>query len=82
MVNEAAQILEEGIARRASDIDLVEIHGYGFPRWRGGLMHYAQARGIRDVLETVQSLADNGLSRPPCPLLERSAKSGSWERSA
>ena len=44
MVNEAAAILSEGIALRASDIDLVTVLGHGFPRWRGGLMHYADSR--------------------------------------
>jgi len=46
MTNEASDILAEGIAQTAADIDLVTVHGYGFPRWRGGLMHYA------DSLET------------------------------
>lgn len=41
VIKEAADILDEGIAQSAADIDLVLIHGYGFPRWRGGLMHYA-----------------------------------------
>ncbi len=41
---EAEKILAEGIAARAEDIDIVMIHGYGFPRWRGGLMHYCQPR--------------------------------------
>ena len=45
MVNEAAAILSEGIAARASDIDLVTVLGYGFPRWRGGLMHHADSLG-------------------------------------
>jgi 3-hydroxyacyl-CoA dehydrogenase len=80
MVNEAARILEEGIALRASDIDLVEIHGYGFPRTRGGLMHYAQSRGLGEVLEGVKSLHTGGLSRRPCELLVRSAATGRFAR--
>jgi 3-hydroxyacyl-CoA dehydrogenase len=42
MVAEAQDILDEGIAATPEDIDLVLIHGYGFPRWRGGLMHFAK----------------------------------------
>ncbi|MEO1707612.1 MAG: 3-hydroxyacyl-CoA dehydrogenase NAD-binding domain-containing protein [Pseudomonadota bacterium] len=45
MVEEGQKILDEGIAKRASDIDLVLIHGYGFPRWRGGLMFYGEQAG-------------------------------------
>ncbi len=53
MINEAANILGESIARQASDIDLVTIHGYGFPRWRGGLLHYADRIGVDSVLNTL-----------------------------
>ncbi|MGJ8527554.1 FAD-dependent oxidoreductase [Maritalea sp.] len=49
MVNEGARIVEEGIAERDLDVDLVKIHGYGFPRWRGGPMHYGQEIGIERV---------------------------------
>lgn len=52
MIDEARIILSEGIAADASDIDLVTVHGYGFPRWRGGLMHYASNRS--------NTCADNG----------------------
>jgi 3-hydroxyacyl-CoA dehydrogenase len=45
MISEATAILAEGIAQRPQDIDLVLVHGYGFPRWRGGLMHYADRSG-------------------------------------
>ena len=45
MAEEGAAILAEGIANQSADIDLVKIHGYGFPRWRGGPMHYAKMRG-------------------------------------
>ena len=45
MIDEATEIVREGIAESASAIDLVTVHGYGFPRWRGGLMHYAQSPG-------------------------------------
>ena len=46
MAEEGAAILAEGIAQKSSDIDLVKIHGYGFPRWRGGPMFHAIRRGI------------------------------------
>ncbi|WP_018238107.1 3-hydroxyacyl-CoA dehydrogenase NAD-binding domain-containing protein [Ensifer sp. BR816] len=71
MINEAARILEEGVAIRTEDIDLVEIHGYGFPRWRGGLMHYAEARGLQDVVNGVQKLTDRGLAEPPTTTLKQ-----------
>ncbi len=43
------RILEESVALRAADIELVKIHGFGFPRWHGGLMHYARARSLAEV---------------------------------
>ncbi|MFV0244252.1 MAG: 3-hydroxyacyl-CoA dehydrogenase NAD-binding domain-containing protein [Qingshengfaniella sp.] len=57
MINEAAEILAEGIAEKAADIDLVTVHGYGFPRWRGGLMHYADTLGAAHVLAVLEELA-------------------------
>lgn len=56
MVNEAADILHEGIAQSASDIDLVSVFGYGFPRWRGGLMHYADTIGVPELVAQLQEL--------------------------
>ncbi len=53
LVTEGARILEEGIATRASDIDVIWINGYGFPRHRGGPMHYADATGLGKVYATV-----------------------------
>ncbi|CCM79298.1 3-hydroxyacyl-CoA dehydrogenase NAD-binding domain-containing protein [Rhizobium mesoamericanum] len=78
MVNEASKILNEKVALRAEDIDLVEIHGYGFPRWRGGLMHYAEGRGIADIVASLEELAAEGLAEPPSDLLCRCAKSGQF----
>jgi 3-hydroxyacyl-CoA dehydrogenase len=49
IVNEGAQIVEEGIAADPRDVDMVMIHGYGFPRWRGGPMHYADHTGLEQV---------------------------------
>jgi len=58
LVVEGARILEEGISPRASDIDVVWIDGYGFPRHRGGPMHYADAIGIENVYEAVCGFRD------------------------
>lgn len=62
MIDEATQILAEGIAKALEDIDLVEIHGYGFPRWRGGLMFYAQTLDRKQMFEKLERL---GI--PPSP---------------
>ena len=58
MIMEAVRILEEGIAARPQDIDLVMVHGYGFPRWRGGLMHFADQLTPAVVLSQISALAD------------------------
>jgi 3-hydroxyacyl-CoA dehydrogenase len=50
MINEGARILEEGIAYRAGDIDIVWTAGYGFPRWRGGPMHFARRVGLAEIV--------------------------------
>ncbi|MCK6401319.1 MAG: FAD-dependent oxidoreductase [Sphaerotilus natans subsp. sulfidivorans] len=60
LVNEGARILEEGIAARESDLDLVYLDGYGFPRWRGGPMFAARQRGWGDVHAALQRLAARG----------------------
>ena len=52
-VNEACKILEEGIAYRGSDIDVMWLHGFGFPRYRGGLMFWADGIGVRDVYNQI-----------------------------
>jgi 3-hydroxyacyl-CoA dehydrogenase len=54
MINEGAKILEEGIALRASDIDVVYVYGYGWPVYRGGPMHYANSLGLGKVLEKMR----------------------------
>ena len=54
MINEGAKILDEGIAVRASDIDVVYVYGYGWPVYRGGPMHYANSLGLDLVLEKIQ----------------------------
>ncbi len=80
LVNEGARILEEGIAARASDIDVVYLTGYGFPRARGGPMFHADQVGLDQVLQRVREFARNPHGDPafwtPAPLLERLADSG------
>lgn len=72
MIDEALRILDEGIARRPDDIDLVLVHGYGFPRWRGGIMHYADKLGLSDVRERISTYAaQDPLSWSVPPLLDR-----------
>ena len=51
-------ILEEGIAQRASDIDVVYCHGYGFPRFRGGPMHAAEAMGLQSVVDRIEEFQE------------------------
>lgn len=57
MIEEGLHILEEGIARRPADIDLVLVHGYGFPRWRGGPMHHADRLGLSSILSRLSAFA-------------------------
>ncbi len=54
LINEGADILHEGVAQRAADIDVVYINGYGFPIWRGGPMHHANAMGLDKVVEKLE----------------------------
>ena len=54
LINEGADILSEGVAQRAADIDVVYINGYGFPVWRGGPMHHANAMGLDVVIEKLE----------------------------
>ena len=77
MIDEAVRILDEGIAERPSDIDLVMIHGYAFPRWRGGLMHYADRVGLAEILRRVESYAAaDPLSWQPGALMRRLVSEG------
>jgi len=77
MINEAADILHEGIATRAADIDLVTIYGYGFPRWRGGLMYYADSIGAAEVLGQIEGFAkEDPVVWKASPLLRELAESG------
>ena len=58
MINEGAKILDEGIAMRASDIDVVYVYGYGWPIYRGGPMHYANSIGLGKVVEKLRHYQD------------------------
>jgi len=80
LVNEAAHILEEGIASKASDIDMVYLMGYGFPLWRGGPMNYADEVGLFNVVQAMHRFAKNPLDDAkfwqPAPLLAKLAAEG------
>ena len=80
LVNEAAHILEEGIASKASDIDMVYLMGYGFPICRGGPMNYADQVGLFNVVQAMDRFAKNPLDDAkfwqPAPLLARLAAEG------
>ena len=83
LVNEGAKILAEGIASRASDIDIVYLTGYGFPVWRGGPMCYADSVGVYGVMQRMRELARNPYGDPgfwtPAPLIQKlAAESGSF----
>ena len=80
LVNEGALILEEGIAQRASDIDMIYLTGYGFPLWRGGPMLYADRLGLYNVVDRMNQFARNPHGDPafwtPAPLLATLAADG------
>jgi 3-hydroxyacyl-CoA dehydrogenase len=79
MINEGARVLEEGIAFRASDIDVVYTSGYGFPRYRGGPMFYADSVGLKKIYDRILEFQRSLDSQywQPAPLLEKLAKAGS-----
>ena len=80
LVNEAAHILEEGVANKASDIDMIYLTGYGFPLHRGGPLCYADQLGLYNVVATMQRFAqnplDDGAFWQPAPLLRRLVAEG------
>jgi 3-hydroxyacyl-CoA dehydrogenase len=84
LVNEGAKILDEGIALRASDIDVVYLAGYGFPVATGGPMFHAQTVGLAKVVDTMRRFATNKHADPafwqPAPLLVEAAKVGHWPK--
>jgi 3-hydroxyacyl-CoA dehydrogenase len=76
LVNEGARILEEGVAQRSGDMDIVYINGYGFPIWRGGPMFYANQLGLAEVISKMSAFSklDENFWRP-APLLQKLADS-------
>ena len=80
LVNEGARILEEGIASKASDIDMIYLTGYGFPAWRGGPLCYADQQGLYNVVQAMKRYAANPLDDAkfwqPAPLLAKLAAAG------
>ena len=85
LINEGARILEEGIALRALDIDIVWIYGYGFPRYRGGPMFHADRIGLEVIHDAMCRLHEaHGDWLEPAPLLTELARSGgsfgAWRR--
>jgi 3-hydroxyacyl-CoA dehydrogenase len=86
LVNIGAQILDEGLAYRAADIDVIWTSGYGFPRWRGGPMFHADALGLERVVAQIEALAATGGGDywRVAPLLRRLAESrrtfADWDR--
>ena len=77
LINEGARILEEGIAQRASDIDVIYVYGYGFPAYLGGPMFYADTIGLDKVHKRVCEFSEQDpASWQPAPLLKKLAKEG------
>ena len=78
MVNEGARILEEKIAIRASDIDVIWVYGYGWPVYRGGPMFWADSIGLKEIRDKMLELGrrTGSGSWKPAPLIERLASEG------
>ena len=77
LVNIGAQILEEGMAMRPSDIDIIYINGYGFPAYKGGPMHWADSIGLDKVLADIKRFhSAYGERWRPAPLLEKLVSEG------
>jgi 3-hydroxyacyl-CoA dehydrogenase len=78
MINEGARILEERIATRPGDIDVIWVYGYGWPVWRGGPMHYADQLGLPHIRDRLSFYADRSGDETlrPAPLLDRLAAEG------
>ncbi len=77
MVNEAAKVVGEGIALRPVDVDMAALFGYGFPRWRGGPMHYADHVGLDKILADLREFAaEDAKFWAPAPLLVDLVESG------
>ena len=77
MINEAARVVEEGIALRPLDVDVTLLNGYGFPRWRGGPMQYADTVGLDKVLADIERFAqEDDFLWQPASLLKRLVAEG------
>ncbi|MEO0682525.1 MAG: 3-hydroxyacyl-CoA dehydrogenase family protein, partial [Pseudomonadota bacterium] len=77
MVNEAAKVVEEGIALRPLDVDMASLFGYGHPRWRGGPMHYADHVGLDKILADIKEFEkDDPRFWKPAALLEKLVAEG------
>jgi 3-hydroxyacyl-CoA dehydrogenase len=76
LANEGLRLLDQGIARHPSDIDLVLVQGHGFPRWRGGPMHLAERRGLMALRADLRGWADENPLWSPAPLLDRMIRDG------
>ena len=77
MINEAARVVEEGIALRPLDVDVTLMNGYGFPRWRGGPLHYADTVGLEKILNDINKFAaEDAFLWRPAPLIERLVAEG------
>ncbi len=84
LVNEAAKILDEGIASRPGDVDVIWIYGYGFPAWRGGPLRWADSIGAAKIVDDMRAFErEQGSNWTPAPLLVELAQSGgtfgSWK---
>ena len=80
LVNEGANILDEGIVYRSGDIDVIYMYGYGFPAWRGGPMKYAELRGLAEVLSDIDMFHSRfGERWKPAPLLVSLVTARKWE---
>jgi 3-hydroxyacyl-CoA dehydrogenase len=79
MINEGARILDEGIAARPGDIDVIWVYGYGWPVWRGGPMYYADRLGLAHIHDRLTFYADRSQDETlrPAPLIQRFAAEGS-----
>ena len=58
MINESAKVIEENMALRPSDIDVTKLYGYGFPRHKGGPMHYADTYGLNKILDDLNAFSE------------------------
>ena len=78
LINEGMRVVEEGIAQRPSDIDIVYVYGYGFPAWRGGPMHYADTVGLKAVYDRIVEFGEKfgADAWEPAPLLKQLVDEG------